>query len=345
MTKDSLLNTFIEKLPKAELHLHIEGTLEPELMLTLAQRNKVEIGYSSVEDLKEAYSFTQLQDFLDIYYAGAAVLLKEQDFYDLTMAYLQRAKEQNIIHAEIFFDPQTHTDRAVPFSEIIGGIKKALAEGEKNLGITSRLIMCFLRHRSEKEAFKVLEEALPYKNDIVAVGLDSSELGNPPSKFVNVFAKAREDGFKVVAHAGEEGTTEYIQEAINLLKVDRIDHGNASIENEEMLLFLKGKQIPLTLCPLSNIALCVIDDMKKHPIKDMLDRGLLVTVNSDDPAYFGGYVNENYKALADAFSLSKAELLQLAENSFKASFLDATHKQKYIDALKVYGETFPTSIV
>lgn len=338
MAKDSLLNTFIDKLPKAELHLHIEGTLEPELMQTLAQRNKVEIGYSSVEDLKEAYSFTQLQDFLDIYYAGAAVLLKEQDFYDLTMAYLQRAKEQNIIHAEIFFDPQTHTDRGVPFSEIIGGIKKALAEGEKNLGITSRLIMCFLRHLSEKEAFRALEEALPYKNDIVAVGLDSSERGNPPAKFANVFAKAREHGFKLVAHAGEEGTVDNVQEAINLLKVDRVDHGNASIESDEILMLLKERQIPLTLCPLSNTALCVISEMEEHPMKEMLDKGLLVTVNSDDPAYFGGYINENYKALVDAFGLSKAELLQLAENSFNASFLDTAQKQKYIDMVRSYGQ-------
>lgn len=330
------ISTFIHGLPKAELHVHIEGTLEPELLFELAQRNQVELKYKSVEELKKAYSFTQLQDFLDIYYAGAKVLLTEQDFYDLTWAYLQKAKEQNIVHAEIFFDPQTHTARGVAFETVIKGISRALTDGKEKLGVNSNLIMCFLRHLVELSAFRTLEEAQEYKDLIVGVGLDSSEKGNPPSKFADVFAKARKEGYKLVAHAGEEGTEGYVREAIDLLKVDRIDHGNASINDEHLLADIARRQIPLTLCPLSNTALQVISQMEEHPIKRMLVKGLVVTVNSDDPAYFGGYVNENFQAVADALFLNKSELAQLAQNSIVGSFLTEEEKCKYIQQIENY---------
>lgn len=324
---------FIKGLPKAELHVHIEGTLEPELLFELAKRNNIQLKYQSIEALKEAYSFSNLQDFLDIYYEGANVLRTEEDFFDLTWAYLSKAKQEGIVHTEIFFDPQTHTTRGIPFGTVIGGINRALIDGQQKLGISSCLIMCFLRHMVELSAYRALEEALPFKDLIAAVGLDSSERGNPPSKFEGVFAKAREYGFKVVAHAGEEGADDYIREAIDLLKVDRIDHGNASVQCDQLMKVLAERSIPLTLCPLSNKALKVVENLENHPLKKMLHRGLKVTVNSDDPAYFGGYINDNYVAVADALLLTHAELVQLARNSFEGSFLGETEKRKHLEAV------------
>lgn len=332
----SSLHFFIEKLPKAELHLHIEGTLEPELLFALAKRNNIALKYQSVDELKQAYRFSNLQDFLDIYYEGANVLREERDFYDLTWAYLLKCKEQNVVHTEIFFDPQTHTDRGIRFATVINGINHALQDGREKLGITSKLIMSFLRHLDEASAFKTLEEALDYKDLIVGVGLDSSEKGNPPSKFERVFAKAREEGFLTVAHAGEEGPVEYVREAVDLLKITRIDHGNASINDEKLAEEIAQKQIPLTVCPLSNLALKVVSDLKNHPLKKLMDRGLLVTINSDDPAYFGGYVNENYRAMADALNLSGDDLCQLAKNSFKASLLSDEEKKSWMVKVDKY---------
>ncbi|RKD91512.1 adenosine deaminase [Mangrovibacterium diazotrophicum] len=331
---------FINGLPKAELHVHIEGTLEPELLFELAKRNKIDLKYPTVEALKEAYSFSRLQDFLDIYYEGANVLQTEQDFYDLTWAYLQKAKEQGIVHTEIFFDPQTHTSRGIELGVVVTGIHRALDDGREQLGITSKLIMCFLRHMVELSAFKTLEDALPYRHLIYAVGLDSSEKGNPPSKFLDVFLKAKAEGFRLVAHAGEEGPEDYIREAIDLLRVDRIDHGNASIQDDHLVEVLKQRQIPLTLCPLSNKALKVVTNLEEHPLKKMLHKGLLVTVNSDDPAYFGGYINENYEAVSNALLLSKDELAQLAKNSFEGSFLTPDEKQKYLNTIEHYCASF-----
>ncbi len=320
----------INNIPKAELHLHIEGTFEPELMFAIARRNKIEIKYKTVEELRSAYNFHNLQEFLDIYYAGASVLTLEQDFFDLTWAYLEKCHEQNIIHTEIFFDPQTHTDRGVAFDTVINGIYHALQDGQTKFGINSKLIMCFLRHLDEKSAFETLQAALPHKNKIVAVGLDSSEVGNPPSKFAKVFAQARKDGFLTVAHAGEEGPAQYIWEAIDLLGVSRIDHGNHTIDDEQLLEKIVNAQIPLTMCPLSNYKLQVAPDLTKHPLKIMLKQGVLVTINSDDPAYFGGYLNENYHALAEALDLSNEQIITLAKNSFRASFLDEKDKEKMI---------------
>lgn len=324
------LKTFIEKLPKAELHLHIEGSFEPELMFEIAQRNRVEIPYDTVAEVKAAYKFHNLQSFLDIYYAGANVLLEEVDFYDLTMAYLKKMHSENVVHVEIFFDPQTHTDRGVSFEKVINGIYSALKKGENQYGISFKLIMSFLRHLSEESAFKTLNEALPYADKIDGVGLDSSELGNPPSKFVRVFAKAREAGFIPVAHAGEEGPAEYIAEALNLLKVVRIDHGNRCLDDPNLVARLVEEEIPLTVCPLSNTALHVVDHLKNHPLKKLIDAGLLVTINSDDPAYFGGYMNANYYQIAEALTLSRAEIAKLATNSFTASWLPKATKEKYI---------------
>jgi len=331
---------FINGLPKAELHVHIEGTLEPELLFELAKRNKIDLKYPTVESLKEAYSFSKLQDFLDIYYEGANVLLTEQDFYDLTWAYLQKAKAQGIVHTEIFFDPQTHTSRGIDFAVVVTGIHRALEDGREKLGITSKLIMCFLRHMVELSAFKTLEDALPYRDLIDGVGLDSSEKGNPPSKFADVFHKAKSEGFRLVAHAGEEGPDDYIREAIDLLRVDRIDHGNASINDDHLVELLKQRQIPLTLCPLSNKALKVVTNMEEHPLKKMLHKGLLVTVNSDDPAYFGGYINENYEAVSNALLFNKDELAQLAKNSFEGSFLTPAEKKKYLNTIEHYCASF-----
>lgn len=330
------MQKFIQNLPKAELHLHIEGTLEPEMMFELARRNNIELPYESVSEVKEAYNFDDLESFLDIYYQGSQVLQQERDFYDLTWAYLQKAAEENVRHVEIFFDPQSHTDRGIAFETAYGGIYRALEDGRSKLGISSQLILSFLRHLSEEEAFDTLEMALPYKDTIVAVGLDSAEQGNPPSKFKRVFDKARSEGFLTVAHAGEEGPPEYIWEAINLLKVSRIDHGVQSMKDPKLLDYLAEQQIPLTVCPLSNVELKVFDSMAKHNLKQLLDRGICATVNSDDPAYFGGYVSKNYQTAKEALNLSKQELYQLAKNSFQASFLSPEKKHELIAELDDY---------
>ncbi|MCB8769170.1 adenosine deaminase [Acinetobacter soli] len=324
----------IRALPKAELHVHIEGTFEPELMFEIAQRNHIDIPYQSVEEIKQAYNFHNLQSFLDIYYAGANVLVNERDFYDLAWAYFKKCAEDRVVHTEIFFDPQTHTERGVAFEIVLNGLKRACADAKEQLGISSELIMCFLRHLSEEDAFKTLEQALPYKSDIIAVGLDSSEVGHPPSKFERVFEKAREEGFLVVAHAGEEGPPEYVWEALDLLKVNRIDHGVRSEEDPALMQRLIQEKMPLTVCPLSNLKLCVVDDMKQHNIRRLLQQGVQVTVNSDDPSYFGGYMNDNFVAIQDALDLSQDELKQLAINSFEASFIADEQKQKWIEEIK-----------
>ena len=324
---------FARKLPKAELHLHIEGTLEPELMFELARRNRVTLPYASVEDVRRAYVFSDLQSFLDIYYAGCRALLKEQDFYDLTWAYLTRAAGQGVRHAEIFFDPQTHTDRGVPFETVVTGIHRALEDGRARLGITSGLILCFLRHLSEDAALQTLQEAVPFRGWILAVGLDSSELGHPPVKFKGVYDRARQIGLLAVAHAGEEGPPQYVWEALDVLKVRRIDHGVRSSEDERLVSRLVEEQIPLTVCPLSNVKLRVFPDLKSHNLKRMLDRGLLVTVNSDDPAYFDGYVADNFQASAAALDLSREQLVMLARNSFVASFLSDESKRAHLQEL------------
>ena len=327
---------FIKGLPKAELHLHIEGSFEPELMFQIAKRNNVEIPYKSVEEVKAAYAFDNLQDFLDIYYAGAGALMVEQDFYDLTWAYLEKVNSQNVVHTEIMFDPQTHTERGVSFGTVIIGISNALREAEAKFGMTTKLIMSFLRHLSEEEAFKTFEEAMPYKKLITAVGLDSSEVGNPPSKFQQVFAKAEAEGFLTVAHAGEEGPAEYVWEALDLLNVSRVDHGNNSLDDEILVQELVDRKMPLTVCPLSNLKLQVVKDLKKHPLREMLQKGLLATINSDDPAYFGGYMNANYIAVAEALSLTKDEICQLTKNAFEASFLDGNQKKDLIARVEDY---------
>ena len=323
----------IRALPKAELHVHIEGTFEPELMFAIAQRNNIEIPYKSVAEVKQAYNFHNLQSFLDIYYAGAKVLIHEQDFYDLTWAYLEKCHEDHVVHTEIFFDPQTHTDRGVAFKTVIDGISRACQDAQEKLSISSHLIMCFLRHLSEEEAFKTLEQALPYKDQIIGIGLDSSEVGNPPAKFERVFAKAREAGFLIVAHAGEEGPAEYVWQALDLLKVNRIDHGVSSEQDPVLMQRLAKERMPLTVCPLSNLKLCVIDDMQQHNIKRLLEQGLCVTVNSDDPSYFGGYMNDNFVAIYNALNLSADDLKKLAINSFEASFIDEKEKQKWINQI------------
>ena len=325
--------SFANQLPKAELHLHIEGTLEPELMFELARRNGVSLPYGSIEDVRRAYVFSDLQSFLDIYYAGCQVLLNEQDFYDLAWSYLTRASEQGVRHAEIFFDPQTHTDRGVPFETVVSGIHRALEDGRTRLNITSGLILCFLRHLSADAAMRTLAQALPYRDWILAVGLDSSEIGHPPTKFRDVYNRAREAGLLAVAHAGEEGPPAYVWEALDVLKVRRIDHGVRSIEDERLVGRLVEEQVPLTVCPLSNVKLRVFPDLRSHNLKQLLDRGLLVTVNSDDPAYFGGYVGENFRASAAALDLSREQLLLLARNSFVASFLSDESKRTYLEEL------------
>lgn len=320
----------IQSLPKAELHVHIEGTFEPELMFEIAQRNHVDIPYGSVDDLKKAYDFHNLQSFLDIYYAGANVLLHEQDFYDLTYAYFEKCKADNVVHTEIFFDPQTHTDRGVAFETLINGIERACQDAKTNLGISSFLIMCFLRHLSEEAAFETLAQAKPYQDKIIGVGLDSSEVGHPPSKFERVFSEAKAQGYLIVAHAGEEGPPEYIWEALDLLKVNRIDHGVRSEEDDKLMARLITEKMPLTVCPLSNLKLCVIEDMQQHNIKRLLDQGVNVMVNSDDPAYFGGYMNDNFYAITDALDLSAEDIRQLASNSFQASFLPESEKAEWM---------------
>ncbi len=327
----------IQALPKAELHVHIEGTFEPELMFAIAQRNEISIPYKSVEEVKQAYNFHNLQSFLDIYYAGANVLIHEQDFYDLAWAYFEKCAEDHVVHTEMFFDPQTHTDRGIAFETVLNGLQRACNDAAEKLGITSHLIMCFLRHLSEESAFATLEQALPYKDQIIGVGLDSSELGHPPSKFERVFAQAREAGFLIVAHAGEEGPAEYVWEALDLLKVNRIDHGVRSEEDPALMQRLIAEKMPLTVCPLSNLKLCVVQDMKEHNIRRLLQQGVHVTVNSDDPSYFGGYMNDNFIAIAEALDLSDTELKQLAINSFEAAFMSEADKANWISKIKVIG--------
>ena len=327
------LAKLIERIPKAELHLHIEGTLEPELMMMLAQRNRIELPYANVDEISRAYEFSDLQSFLDIYYAGAAVLITEQDFYDLTWAYLERAASDNVRHVEIFFDPQTHTDRGISFATVIDGIHGALRDGEAKLGISFRVIMCFLRHLSADDAMGTLAAALPHKKRIHAVGLDSSEVGHPPSKFVAVFDRARDEGFLTVAHAGEEGPPEYIWEALDLLKVERIDHGVRALEDAELVSRLVEEQIPLTVCPLSNLKLRVFDTLEEHNLKALLQAGLCVTINSDDPAYFGGYIGENFLQSQRALGLGADDIYALAKNAFVASFLDDDDKRRCIEEL------------
>lgn len=321
-------------LPKAELHLHIEGTLEPEMMFELARRNGVRLPYQSVDDLRRAYVFGDLQSFLDIYYAGCAVLMTEQDFYDLTWAYLQRAAAQGVRRAEIFFDPQTHTDRGIPFETVITGIHRALQDGHDRLNISSGLILCFLRHLSEDAALRTLDDALPFTEWLLGVGLDSSEVGNPPSKFRAVYDRAQAVGLLPVAHAGEEGPPDYIWEALDILHARRIDHGVRCAEDPKLVGRLVEEQIPLTVCPLSNIKLRVFADLRQHNIKRLLDKGLLVTINSDDPAYFGGYVADNFAETAASLALTRDNLIALARNSFMASFLPGADKQRYLDELK-----------
>ncbi|MFN4092707.1 MAG: adenosine deaminase [Brevundimonas sp.] len=330
------LDAYIAGLPKAELHLHIEGSLEPELMFELAQRNGVAIPFDSVEAVRAAYDFSNLQDFLDIYYAGANVLLHRQDFEDLAFAYFQRAAADNVRHAEIFFDPQTHTDRGVPFGLVVEGLVAGMDRARAELGVTSGLILSFLRHLSEDEAFATLEMAKPYLHHFIGVGLDSSELGHPPSKFQRVFAAARDLGLKLCAHAGEEGPPAYVHEALDLLKIDRMDHGNRSMEDESLIRRLAFERMTLTVCPLSNLKLCVVKDLKDHPVPEMLRQGLHVTLNSDDPAYFGGYVNENYRQLAAAVGLTRDQVTQLARNSFEGSFLTEAQRAARIAEVDAY---------
>ncbi|MFP5492195.1 MAG: adenosine deaminase [Bacteriovoracia bacterium] len=325
MTKTAL----IKKIPKAELHLHIEGTFEPELMFEIGRRNGIKSRFETIEALREAYNFHNLQSFLDIYYEGAGVLIHEKDFYDLTMAYLTRCHEDHVVHTEIFFDPQTHTDRGVKFETVYRGIRGALDDAKKKWGITSHMIMCFLRHLSEEAAEKTLTEALPFKEGIIAVGLDSSEVGHPPSKFKNVFARAMKEGFLTVAHAGEEGPPEYIWEALDLLKVKRIDHGVRAGEDDKLMERLIKERMPFTVCPLSNLKLCVVKKLEDHNLKKLLGRGACITINSDDPAYFGGYMNENFLQTTKALDLSSIEIKLLARNSFEASFLSQQEKERW----------------
>lgn len=330
------MEKFIQNLAKAELHLHIEGTFEPELMFEIAKRNNVKIPFASVEEIKAAYEFDCLQDFLDIYYQGANVLLYEKDFYDLTYSYLEKCAAQNVRHTEIMFDPQTHTDRGIAFETVITGISNAMKDAEKNLKVSSLLIMSYLRHLSEEEAFKTLESSLPFKHLITAVGLDSSEKGNPPTKFKNVFKASVKEGYIPLAHAGEEGNADYIWEAIDVLGIKRIDHGNNALQDEKLIQEIIKRDIALTVCPLSNTALQVVADLKKHPLKKMMDLGMKVTVNSDDPAYFGGQINQNFIEIQQALELTKKDLFELCKNSFQYSLLDAETKQKHISELETY---------
>lgn len=334
----STVEALIRNMPKAELHLHIEGTLEPELMLSLAERNGVSLGFGTVEEARKAYAFTDMQSFLDIYYEGARVLLKEQDFYDMTWAYLERVHAENVRHVEIFFDPQAHTDRGVAFETVISGIHHALIDGEEQFDMSTGLIMCFLRHLSAAAARETLQRVLPYRNWIVGVGLDSSEVGHPPEKFKVVFDEARDAGLLAVAHAGEEGPPEYVWQALELLRVKRIDHGVRCIEDERLVGRLKEERIPLTVCPLSNVRLRVFDTIDDHNIKQILDRGLCVTVNSYDPAYFGGYITENFLAVQRALNLGKEDIHRLGRNAFEAAFLDEERKHALIGMLERFME-------
>ncbi len=337
------LHDFIRGLPKAELHLHIEGSLEPELMFALAQRNQVALPYASVNEVREAYDFSDLQSFLDLYYAGAAVLQTEQDFYELTMAYVQRALADTVRHVELFFDPQTHTARGISMQTVFAGIARALRQARAENEFSGTMILCFLRHLSEEDAFATLEAALPLRDDYAdlwnAVGLDSGEVGNPPEKFARVFARARESGFHVVAHAGEEGPPAYIQSALDVLRAERIDHGVRAEEDPLLMQRLVESRVPLTVCPLSNLKLCVVKDLREHNLARMLRAGVCVTINSDDPAYFGGYINSNFMASADALQLSREDLVQLARNSFTASFASTDKIQVWLNELEDYQIT------
>jgi adenosine deaminase len=330
------LTTTLLNMPKAELHLHIEGTLEPEMIFSLAQRNGVTLPYPSVQSLRLAYAFTDLQSFLDLYYAGASVLLREQDFFDMTWAYLLRAKADNVVHTEIFFDPQTHIERGVGMASIIGGIAGALERGRSELGISSGLIMCFLRHLSEEDALATLTLALPFRDRLIGIGLDSAERDNPPEKFARLFAHARSLGLHLVAHAGEEGPPAYIKGALDTLRVERIDHGVRCTDDAALTQRLARDRVPLTVCPLSNVKLRVFDEMAEHNLLRLLDAGIIATVNSDDPAYFGGYINANFTAVFDALPLKRRHAYQLARNSFNAAFLPAAQKQQYIDQLDAF---------
>jgi adenosine deaminase len=338
------VSPFIRNLPKAELHVHIEGTFEPELMLTIARRNGITLPFVTVDEARAAYRFSSLQDFLDIYYQGVAALSTEQDFCDLTCTYFDRVAGQGVRHAEIFFDPQAHTARGVPFATVCQGIKAGLLYAQERRGITSRLIMCFLRHLDEADAFATLEQALPFRSLIYGIGLDSSEAGNPPAKFARVFAAAREAGFACVAHAGEEGPAAYVREAVDILKVRRIDHGIRVLDDPDLTAQLAHRSIPLTVCPLSNLSLGVVDSLASHPLRRMLDAGLMVTLNSDDPAYFGGYVNENYQAMQDHLGLDDAALAQIARNSFHAAFLDLQLRDELLAELDGYLESNGVSV-
>jgi adenosine deaminase len=330
------LHRFISAMPKAELHLHIEGTLEPELMMALARRNGVQLPYDSVEAIRQAYRFSSLQDFLDLYYVGMSVLRGRQDFFDLAFAYLEKVAAQNVTHVEIFFDPQGHTGRGVAFDTVLAGLTDALDKGRRDFGITSKLIMCFLRHLPEEQAFDTLKQACRCKEHIFAVGLDSTEEGHPPSKFARVYAEARKEGFVPVAHAGEEGPAAYVREAIDILQIRRIDHGNRALEDPALVARIAREQIPLTVCPLSNQALQSCPDLTLHPLKRMLAAGLLVTVNSDDPSYFGGYVNENFVAIQQALALTEGEIARLARNSFVASFMPDAGKAAALAAFDAF---------
>ena len=328
------LHDVLQKMPKAELHIHIEGSLEPELMFALAKRNNISLPYESVQQLREAYDFADLQSFLDVYYAGASVLQTEQDFFDMTMAYLKRAQADNVRHVEIFFDPQTHTARGVPMAAIINGIYNACEAAQPQ--INAVLILCFLRHLSEGDAFETLKQALPFTDKFVGIGLDSSELGHPPEKFKRVFARCEEFGLRLVAHAGEEGPPEYIKSALDKLHVERIDHGVRCLEDTGLTQYIADKKIPLTVCPLSNVKLKVVKNLREHNILQLLDAGIVATVNSDDPAYFGGYINDNFIAIADALPMTLHHAQQLARNSFIASFLNEECKQQYLDEVDVF---------
>ncbi len=331
------LPELLKTMPKAELHIHIEGSLEPELIFALAQRNGVALPYASVEALRSAYAFTNLQSFLDIYYAGASVLLTEQDFYDMARAYFARAAQDNVVHAELFFDPQTHTARGVSMETVINGLHRACGYAQAELGVSAALILCFLRHLSEEDAFATLEQALPFQDKFIGVGLDSGEVGNPPEKFARVFARCRELGFHLVAHAGEEGPPAYIWTALDLLKVERIDHGVQASRDAALMQRLAQDRTPLTVCPLSNLKLCVVHDLASHNLRQLLDAGLMATINSDDPAYFGGYINENFTQTFAATGLTAGHAYQLARNSFEASFIETSDKQRYLARL---DETF-----
>lgn len=339
--KEDLLR-LAHRLPKAELHLHIEGTLEPEMAFLLAERNRVQLPYPNVEVLRTAYAFNNLQEFLNVYYGGMSVLRTERDFYDLTWAYLQRAHRDNVVHAEIFFDPQAHLERGIPLEVQLGGIRHALEKGQAQLGISAKLILSFLRHLSEDNAFKTLEMATPFLNQVDGFGLDSSELGNPPEKFARVFAECRKRGFRTTVHAGEEGPPAYVYQALDLLHVDRIDHGNQSLEDAALVQRLADEGTPLTVCPLSNLKLCVVKSMDQHPILTMLDKGLRATVNSDDPAYFGGYINDNYRALIEHLPVTRNHLYQLTRNAFEAAWISDEEKAKHLDSLYASFSTMAT---